>query len=146
MIPIIAIVLTVGALIFTLFVRAKDVPEPLPVSPIQHLEDRKHAIYDNLRDLQFEYRLGKLSDEDYQQTKQALQKELAIVLAETEETVKRLGLTPVRVPPRPAAKRSSSVQPAGSAQSTKTGTSCPHCGATFPQTLKYCGECGRAIA
>ena len=62
----------------------KDVPEPLPVSPIQHLEDRKQAIYDNLRDLQFEYRLGKLSDDDYQQTKQALQKELAGVLAETE--------------------------------------------------------------
>ena len=56
----------------------------MPVSPIQHLEDRKYAIYDNLRDLQFEYRLGKLSDDDYQQTKQALQKELAVVLAETE--------------------------------------------------------------
>ncbi len=59
------------AFIFILFVRDKDIPEPIPVSPIQHLEDRKQAIYENLRDLQFEYRLGKLSDEDYQQTKQA---------------------------------------------------------------------------
>ncbi len=99
MIVALAIVLVIAALLFTLFVRADDVPEPLPVSPIQHLEDRKHAIYDNLRDLQFEYRLGKLSDEDYQQTKQALQKELAGVLAETEDTIKRLGLAPTRVPP-----------------------------------------------
>ncbi len=133
-----AIVLTLGALSFTLFVRTKDVPDPLPVSPIQHLEDRKQAIYDNLRDLQFEYRLGKLSDEDYQQTKQALQKELAGVLAEMEETSKRLGLAPTRVPPRtPSAKPSAA---------RVSGTRCPHCGATFPQTLKYCGECGRAIA
>ena len=130
---VVAIVLALGALFFTLFVRAKDVPEPLPISPVQHLEDRKQAIYENLRDLQFEYRLGKLSDEDYQQTKQALQRELAIVLAETEATMKSLGLMPQRVPPRPSPQR-------------PTGTICPHCGAKFPQALKYCGECGKAIA
>ena len=130
---VVAILLALGALFFTLFVRAKDVPEPLPVSPIEHLEDRKQAIYENLRDLQFEYRLGKLSDEDYQQTKQALQKELALVLAEMETMSKRLGLMPHRVPSKPAAARTA-------------GTVCPHCGANFAQALKYCGECGRAIA
>jgi hypothetical protein len=128
----IAIVIVLAALIFTLFVREKDVPEPVPVSPIQHLEDRKQAIYENLRDLQFEYRLGKLSDDDYQQTKQALQRELAGVLAETEETIKKLGLTPTRVPKQPVRRPS--------------GTICPHCGASFSQALKYCGQCGRAIA
>jgi len=138
MIVAVAVLLALGALVYTLFVRPKDVPDPLPVSPIQHLEDRKHAIYDNLRDLQFEYRLGKLSDEDYQQTKQALQKELAVVLAETEETVKRLGLAPVRVPAKPPAAKST--------KKAKAATVCPHCGASFPQSLKYCGECGRAIA
>jgi hypothetical protein len=135
MIVVVAILLALGALFFTLFVRAQDVPEPLPVSPIQHLEDRKQAIYENLRDLQFEYRLGKLSDEDYQQTKQALQKELAVVLAEMEATVKRLGLMPQRVP---AKKAPSTLRP--------SGTVCPHCGAKFSQALKYCGQCGRAIA
>jgi hypothetical protein len=138
MILALAIILVLGALLFTLFVRTKDVPEPLPVSPVQHLEDRKQAIYENLRDLQFEYRVGKLSDDDYQQTKQALQKELAGVLAETEETIKRLGLAPTRVPPKvPAAKQ---------APRRTSGTVCPHCGASFSQSLKYCGECGRAIA
>jgi len=131
----VAILLALGALFFTLFVRPKDVPEPLPVSPIQHFEDRKQAIYENLRDLQFEYRLGKLSDEDYQQTKQALQRELAMVLAETEATIKKLGLIPQRVPPKPPLL---TTRP--------TGTLCPHCGAKFSQALKYCGECGRAIA
>jgi len=125
----VALLLALGAMLYTLFVRPRDVPEPVPVSPIQHLEDRKYAIYDNLRDLQFEYRLGKLSDDDYQQTKQALQRELAIVLAETEETVKRLGLARAAAPKR-----------------KQQGSVCPHCRATFAQNLKFCGECGKAMA
>lgn len=133
MMVVVAIVLALAALSFTLLVRAKDIPKPIPVSPVQHLEDRKQAIYENLRDLQFEYRVGKLSDEDYQQTKQALQKELAMVLAETEATIKNLGLTLHRVPPK-----ASPLRP--------LATTCPHCGAKFPQALKYCGECGKAIA
>lgn len=138
MIVVLAIVLALGALFFTLFVREKDVPDPVPVSPIQHLEDRKRAIYENLRDLQFEYRLGKLSDDDYRQTKQALQRELAGVLAEMEETMKKLRLMPMRPPAKAAAPKQAAPRPAGMV--------CPHCGASFPQALKYCGECGRAIA
>ena len=42
-----------------------DVPAPEPESPFRHLDERKAAIYENLRDLQFEYRVGKLSDDDY---------------------------------------------------------------------------------
>src|SRR3982751_2288563 len=135
MVVVFAAIVSIAAFVWTLHVRAKDIPEPIPVSPVQHLEDRKQAIYENLRDLQFEYRLGKLSDEDYQQTKQSLQKELAIVLAEIESTIKKLGLMPQRVPAKkaPLAPRPS-------------GTVCPHCGAKFSQALKYCGECGRAIA
>jgi len=141
MIISVALLVAAGALLYTLFVRAADIPEPIPVSPIQHLEDRKQAIYENLRDLQFEFRLGKLSDEDYQQNKQALQRELATVLAETDATAKRLGLQTARTSgaTRPA-------RPAPAAPSVSSGTLCPHCGATFPQSLKFCGECGKAIA
>src|SRR5881392_2137192 len=66
-----ASLLTIGVLVFILSVRAKDLPEPEPVSPFEHLDERKAAIYENLRDLQFEYRVGKLSDVDYHQTKPA---------------------------------------------------------------------------
>jgi hypothetical protein len=79
------VILLAATLFYTLFVRAKDIPPPDPVSPTQHLDERKAAIYENLRDLQFEYRVGKLSDADYAQTKLALQKELAVVVAEIEK-------------------------------------------------------------
>lgn len=134
---ILAALLVVGVLVYTLFIRVEDVPPPEPVSPVAHLEDRKAAIYENLRDLQFEYRLGKLSDDDYQRTKVSLQKELATVLGEMEETARRLGLTTKKAapPPRPVKAAPAALE-----------NTCPHCGAKFPQSMKFCGECGKAMA
>lgn len=79
-----AILLAAAAVIYTLLIRPQDVPPPEAPSPFQHLDERKARIYDNLRDLQFELRLGKMSDDDYQRSKQTLQQELAGVLAETD--------------------------------------------------------------
>src|SRR4051794_29472412 len=73
------------ALAFTFFVRSQELPVSGGATPWQHLEGRKAAIYENLRDLQFEFRLGKLSDDDYQRTKIELQAELAGLLAEIDQ-------------------------------------------------------------
>ena len=80
----VAVVVTLAVLVMTLAIRDKDLPPVEPLSPFIHLDERKARIYENLRDLQFELRLGKLSDEDYASSKKALQQELAQVLAETE--------------------------------------------------------------
>src|SRR2546422_10208069 len=90
----ISCILTAGVLLYILGVRPKDLPPPQPVSPFQHLDERKAAIYENLRDLQFEFRLGKLSDADYQQTRKDLQTELAQVLAEVGRLREQLGAKP----------------------------------------------------
>jgi hypothetical protein len=124
-----AALLTIGAVIFTLLVRPKDLPEPEPVSPVQHLEERKARIYEGLRDLQFEYRVGKLSDEDYQRTKLDLQKELASVLAEIDQVLKKIPVQTIQQrPPEPP-----------------PDNVCPHCGSKFEQSLKFCGECGKPM-
>ena len=47
-----------------------------------YLRERKDAVYENLRDLNFEYKAGKLPDTDYQSLKTALQDEAAALLAE----------------------------------------------------------------
>ncbi|MCG8648806.1 MAG: c-type cytochrome biogenesis protein CcmI [Pirellulales bacterium] len=79
-----AVLLVALAFAVPLLIRPSDIPEPPAVSPTLHLEERKAAIYENLRDLQAEYRMGKLSDEDYQDTKKDLQRDLAQVMAEIE--------------------------------------------------------------
>lgn len=126
---LIVILVVAATTMFTLFVRGKDVPPPEPVSPTRHLDERKATIYENLKDLQFEYRVGKLSDADYQSTKLTLQKELAAVLAEIE----KIGPTKKTV-----------VQEAK--PRSVPGILCPHCGAKFPKAMKFCGECGKAMA
>jgi hypothetical protein len=115
---------------FLLFIRVQDIPKPAPESPFKHLEERKAAIYENLRDLQFEYRLDKLSDADYQATKLELQKDLAQVMAETDRIRAELGQEPV-VKAAPVLKLKKNE--------------CPACGATFEKPLKFCGECGKPM-
>src|ERR1043166_3771333 len=92
MIIAVTCIIAIAVIAFILGVRPKDLPQPEPVSPFQHLDERKAAIYENLRDLQFEYRVGKLSDADYQTTKRDLQKELAVVLAEVDKIKSTLSL------------------------------------------------------
>src|SRR5215510_10160224 len=118
---------------FTLAVRPKDLPAVEPPSPTRHLEERKAAIYENLRDLQFEFRVGKLSDADYQQTKLGLQKELAGVLA----AIDQIAPTAAGAPAPAAIPKAKAPAP---------GTVCPHCGATFAKAMKFCGECGKAMS
>jgi hypothetical protein len=85
---IVAVALVLACVAYALYIRPQDLPEPEPESPTKYLEERKARIYEGLRDLQFEYRLGKLSDEDYQRTKLDLQRDLAQVLASIDEIVK----------------------------------------------------------
>ncbi|HTS47478.1 MAG TPA: zinc ribbon domain-containing protein [Bryobacteraceae bacterium] len=135
----IAVILAIGTIIFTLFVRAKDVPEPAPPSPTAHLEERKAQIYENLRDLQFEFRVGKLSDSDYQKTKLDLQRELARVLAEID------ALQPVQAVQAKVAKAPASPAHAAGNGNKPEAHICPHCGAKFPLAMKFCGECGKVL-
>ncbi len=47
-----------------------------------YLRERKDAVYENLRDLNFEYKAGKVPAADYQSLKSSLQDEAATLLAE----------------------------------------------------------------
>ena len=49
---------------------------------LAYLQERKEAIYENMRDLNFEQQAGKLPDKDYQLLKSSLEQEAAGVLAE----------------------------------------------------------------
>jgi hypothetical protein len=118
MIALAAVMLAVGALVFTLTARTAEVSEPEPASPEELAEQRRTALEEGLRDLEFEYRLGKLSKSDYLKTRQDMERELA-----------QLGEGPGAERPR----------------ATAPALVCPHCGARFPTPLKFCGECGKPM-
>jgi hypothetical protein len=47
-----------------------------------YLRERKEAVYENLRDLNFEYRAGKIPDADYPSMRALLEDEAAAIMAE----------------------------------------------------------------
>ena len=49
---------------------------------LSFLRERRETVYENLRDLNFEFRSGKFPDADYQSMKTSLEEEAAAVLAE----------------------------------------------------------------
>ena len=65
-----------------------NVPDSVSAGPektrVSFLEERKEAVYENLRDLNFEYKAGKVPDADYATMKQSLEDEAAAILAEIE--------------------------------------------------------------
>ena len=137
MIIILAAVLAIIVIAFILGVRSKDLPEPEPESPFRHLDDRKAAIYESLRDLQFEYRVGKLSDQDYQTSKRDLQKELAVVLSDVDKLKAQLLIEKGSV--------NGTTPPVETRPTKPKGLVCPSCGAKFERELKFCGECGKPM-
>jgi len=54
-------------------------------SKLDQLMERRDTIYENLRDLRFEYRAGKYSEADYEAMKNSMETEAALVLAEIDQ-------------------------------------------------------------
>jgi hypothetical protein len=76
-----AILITAASLFYIFYL-----PGELYLGPektrASYLRERKDVVYENLRDLNFEYRAGKVPDADYQSLKANLQDEAAGLLAE----------------------------------------------------------------
>ncbi len=51
---------------------------------LDYLEERKEQLYENLRDLNFEYRAGKYPEEDFVAQRTQLENETAQLMAEIE--------------------------------------------------------------
>jgi len=80
---LLCVAMTLGLLFYTFYFQ--DAPaEAQEKSRLAFLRERKEAVYENLRDLNFEYKAGKFPDRDYQQMRTALEEEAAALLAEIE--------------------------------------------------------------
>lgn len=77
------ILLAVGLFAYVFLVPG-EVPLGITKSRLVYLRERKEVVYDNLRDLNFEFKAGKFSDADYQVMRAQLENEAALLLAEIE--------------------------------------------------------------
>ena len=77
--------LAIATLLFIFYIQP-DASDLAPHrSKLDQLMERRDSIYDNLRDLRFEYRSGKYSEGDFEAMKVSLENEAALVLAEIDQ-------------------------------------------------------------
>jgi hypothetical protein len=78
---LICLLVTISVLFYVFYM-----PGKLELGPektrLSYLAERKEAVYENLRDLNFEYKAGKFPDSDYKAMKTSLEEEAAAILAE----------------------------------------------------------------
>ncbi len=90
--------LILGCAIFTLALlvyifQPTNVLHPEAKTRLMYLYERKEQVYENLRDLNFEYKAGKLSDSDFTSMRDSMEQEAAAVLAEIDQ-LERAALKP----------------------------------------------------
>ncbi len=98
--------LAAAILIFIFYIQ----PDASDLAPhrtrLDQLLERRDTIYDNLRDLRFEFRSGKYAESDFEAMKTSLETEAAVVLAEIDQVTESQVRRPRGVRPTPAARGS----------------------------------------
>ena len=96
--------LAAATLIFIFYIQA----DPSDLAPhrtrLDQLLERRDSIYDNLRDLRFEFRSGKYAESDFESMKNALENEAAVALAEIDQVTESQVRRPRAARPAPASR------------------------------------------
>ncbi len=72
-----------GVLIYV-FLPSRDTDTGVDKTRVSYLYERKEVVYENLRDLNFEFKSGKFTPADYEAMRLSMEAEAARVLAEIE--------------------------------------------------------------
>lgn len=139
----IAVVLMLGAvaLVAAPFLEPEPAPEPLP-SDVEgarrELTHRKTEAYLALRDTEMDYRMGKLSEADYEAIKQKYTAQAIEALAALDD-----------LPPAEDAAGDDTATPAlpttGCQPQAGEIRFCPDCGTQRPEGARFCPSCGRSF-
>jgi hypothetical protein len=87
------IAMTVALLVYVFYPQSSVVAAP-EKTRLAFLKERKETVYDNLRDLNFEFKAGKFPESDYEEMRSSLEQEAAAMLAEIE-SLERSGSNPL---------------------------------------------------
>lgn len=139
----IAILLVIGLAVYTVTpLLAPEGPTedalPIDVTPLTDLKRRRMVVYENIQDLEFEYKAGKVSKEDYHALREnhlAEAAQLMLASQEQEELTEHDLMVEKQVAERRAQKKAHQPDP----------YVCPECEFANPLDVKYCGNCGKEL-
>lgn len=111
---------------------------PVDVTPTADLKRRRLVVYENLQDLEFEFKAGKIAREDYESLRDNYRAEAAGLMAASLQ-VENADAGDALIEREVAARR------AERRHEEKVNYICPKCGFENPLPVKFCGECGAAL-
>lgn len=80
-----SLLLLLGCLAFVFWPQPGGPAPIIEKTRLDYLRERKEVLYENLRDLSFEFRAGKYTEADFDAQRNALEAEAATVLAEIDQ-------------------------------------------------------------
>jgi hypothetical protein len=111
---------------------------PVDITPQVDLKRRRLVLYENLQDLEFEYKAGKLAREDYQALRGDYTAEAAQLMA-TSKNLEASSAEDAFIEREVAARR------ARRNSAPAPNYVCAQCGFENPLPVKFCGECGARV-
>jgi hypothetical protein len=116
--------------------------ELLAETDLDRLLNRKAIVYTNLKDLEFEYKMGRLGDADFKRLQAGYKGEAAAILQKLDQMGVEKDLDE-RIEKDIATSKSRlfSATPAR----TTGPERCPSCGADLIPRKKFCADCGHQL-
>lgn len=125
------------------------------VETLEELYAQRDALYRSIKELEFDYRVGKLTDEDYKRFVTELKRQAADVLRRIDEVKAAQTSVRERLEERIRALRQGTAAtmptaPAVATVSVEDGEAqgprfCPQCGAPVRPGDKFCSQCGTRL-
>jgi lipopolysaccharide biosynthesis regulator YciM len=111
---------------------------PIDVTPTTDLKRRRLVVYENLKDLEFEFQAGKIAREDYEALRENYMGEATQLMLASQEADQ--ASSDDELIERMVAARRTQRKLASTPEYV-----CPKCGFENPLPVKFCGECGARI-
>lgn len=143
---LIAVLIAMGLAVFVIWpLLATDSKQdsaivPVDVTPLADLKRRRLVVYDNMQDLDFEFKAGKIAPDDYQSLRENYVAEAAELMLAAQEVERPRSAMDAYIEREVAVRRARRKSP------PVEDYVCSKCGFENPLPVKFCGNCGAKIA
>ena len=158
-----ALVVSLGALAYVVAPLLKAGPAPVLVEDdrLADLLSRRDAVMVAIKELEFDYQVGKFSDEDYQRFDQRLRRQAIGLMQQIEEIVpesasldaaleseivQRRKVQDRQAPSSAPAPQPAPVRPPPPTADMAGVRYCTNCGNALDPNHKFCANCGTPVA
>lgn len=122
-------------------------PEAALLDPLAELTERRDAIYRAIKELEFDYQVGKVSEGDYRAFQGQLKAQAAAVLREIDQ-LQAAAADPAldaAIEAQVAALRRQPDRAADAKKSAPQARRCPRCGRRAKPEDRFCSQCGTPL-